>query len=166
MTPATTPRVGADEVANVVRDTLVAMSLRGEYQREEQDLQPHLQAELDLSLARAFPGADLVTTRSLGGTNKPCIRIHGTTCWPDVVITLGDTRLVAIEVKRVGAKMKFSKPLVETIGQSIIYSALWPRVFAFIVHYGRDLDRDHADDEALARQLSLCNIELIVRRIF
>jgi hypothetical protein len=103
-------------------------------------------------------------TTSIGGRGKPRVELLGTSFWPDIEIKEGNTLLVAIEVKLVRRDQSASKALAEAIGQGVVYSVRYPRVFVLIVHYGRSNDRFHEEDASFERRLSLLNIELIMRR--
>ena len=151
-------------VALTVRDTLTRMPLAETYSDEQRDLQPAVQAALQPALLRAFPDASLQTIISVGGTDKPNLKLLGTSFWPDVAITEVAVGLVAIEVKLIRAQQPASKALAEAIGQSLIYSIRYPRVFAFVVHYGRSDSRYHTEDADLDKRLAPFNIELILRR--
>jgi hypothetical protein len=153
-------------VASVVREALISMPLASAYVSEQRDLQPCVEAAVQRSLRQAFPAADLRTTISVGGTGKPNLKALGTSFWPDVEIahaTAGP--IIAIEVKRIRATERASKPIAETIGQSVIYSIRYPHVFAFVVHYGRCDDLGHDEDAALDKRLALYNVALILRRV-
>ena len=154
----------ASLVAEVLRETLTRMPLASGYADEQRDLQPHVQRELEESLQRSFPTANLRTTISVGGTGKPNLKLHGTSFWPDVEVTEGTARLAAIEVKLIRPGQPASKAIAEAIGQSMIYCIRNPYVFAFIAHYGRSDARSHDEDAGLEKRLSPYNIELILRR--
>lgn len=123
-----------------------------------------MQAELEQSFRKLFPRATLLTTISIGGKGKPNLRLLGTSFWPDVEVTDGNTRFAAIEVKLIRPRQPASKAIAEAIGQSIIYSIHYPRVFAFILHHGRSDDRFHDEDAVLKKRLLPINVELILRR--
>ncbi|MBI1894446.1 MAG: hypothetical protein HYS14_10065, partial [Candidatus Rokubacteria bacterium] len=127
-------------VAEAIRGTLVRMPLAQSYADEQRDLQPHVQRALEESLQGSFPGADLRTVISVGGTGKPNLRLLGTRFWPDVEISDSTKPIAAIEVKLIRSEHPASKAIAEAIGQSIIYSIRYPRVFTFVVHYGRSDD--------------------------
>jgi hypothetical protein len=152
-------------VREVVRQTLTKFALRDSYPDEQRDLQKHIKDELDAALSMEFPTASLVTTRSIGGREKPRLKLLGTSFWPDLDVKEGNTRHVAIEVKivREGARGA-SKAIAETIGQSVIYATQYPFIFAFVVHRGRTDKRLHDLDDALTAQLSNHSIELILRQ--
>lgn len=151
-------------VADVIRNTLARFVLAPAYADEQRDLQPHIQAAIEESLRQSFPAVTLRTTISVGGTGKPNLRLLGTSFWPDVDVSEGSMRLAAIEVKLIRPRQLASKAIAEAIGQSIIYSIRYPRVFTFIVHQGRSDGRYHDEDAALEKRLSPLNVELIVRR--
>jgi hypothetical protein len=67
-------------------------------------------------------------------------------------------------VKLIRSQQSASKAIAEAIGQSIIYSIRYPRVFTFVAHYGRSDDRYHEEDAGLEKRLLPLNIELILRR--
>lgn len=154
----------AAHVIDVVRAALSRMPLAPAYADEQRDLQPHIKAVLEQSLRQAFPEADLRTTISVGGTGKPRLNLLGTSFWPDVEVTDGTTRLIAIEVKRISQQQGASKAIAEAIGQSIIYSIRYPHVLTFIVHYARSDDRLHEDDVGLEKRLLPYNVRMILRR--
>ena len=156
--------VNSDIVADVIRNTLDSFILAPEYADEQRDLQSHIQKELENSFHASFPGEGLVTTISIGGKGKPHLKLHGTSFWPDVEVTSGDTRFSAVEVKLIRPGQPASSAIVETIGQAMIYSIRYPRVFAFILHLGRSDNRLHDEDDELRQRLALVNIELILRR--
>ena len=141
------------------------MPLADGYRDEQRDLQPVVEAALQAALRQSFPSAAFRTAISVGGTSKTNLRLRGTSFWPDVEITEDGTPLAAIEVKLIRARQSASKALAEALGQSVIYSIRYPRVFAFVVHYGRSNDRYHDEDPALDRRLLPLNVELIVRRL-
>ena len=147
-------------VVGVIRDALKQMALALAYPSEQRDLQPHIKAVLEESLRRAFPQASPRITISVGGTGKTNLKLLGTSCWPDVEVADGATRLVAVEAKRIRAGDSSSKAIAEAIGQAIIYSIRYPHVFTFVVHYGRSDDRLHDEDVALEKRLSSTNVEL------
>lgn len=151
-------------VALTIREALTRMPLAGTYSDEQRDLQPAVQAALEPALLRAFPDAPLRTVISVGGTGKPNLKLLGTSFWPDVEVTEDGTQLAAIEVKFIRAGQPASKALAEVIGQAVIYSIRYPRVFAFVINYGRSDDRYHAADADLDKRLMPFNIELILRR--
>lgn len=152
-------------VAETIRRALVRMPLAPSYADEQRDLQPHVQTALEESLRESFPRANLRTIISVGGTGKPNLTLLGTRFWPDVEISDGTTPIAAIEVKLIRSRQPASKAIAEAIGQSIIYSIRYPRVFAFVVHYGRSNDRYHDEDAELEKRLSPFNVELILRRV-
>ena len=152
-------------VRDVIREALGTFRLRDSYPDEQRDLQKHVKEVIDAALTKEYPTASLVTTRSIGGRGKPHLKMLGTSFWPDVVVTEGDARHVAIEVKMVreGAGGA-SKAIAETIGQSVIYTTQYPSVFAFILHRGRTDKRLHELDHVLLKQLLSRDIELILRK--
>ncbi len=88
----------------------------------------------------------------------------GTSFWPDVEITQDGVRLIAIEVKLIRPGDRASGALAQTIGQAVIYSFAYPKVFAFVAHYGAyDARCDEYDQELQDRLLPL-NVEMIMRR--
>ena len=151
-------------VAEVIRETLTQMPLAAVYADEQKDLQPHVQRELEAALRRSFPATDLRTTISVGGTGKPNLRLLGTSFLPDVAVTEGPIRLAAIEVKAHRLLQPASKAIAEAMGQSIIYSIRYPRVFTFIVHYGQSDAKHQEEDVGLEERLLLYNVEMILRR--
>lgn len=151
-------------VAGVIRETLARFPLVPEPVDEEKDLQPRIQAAIEQSLRQSFPGAALLITISVGGTGKLNLKLFGTSFWPDVEVSEDGTRLAAIEVKLIRPGRPASKAIAEAIGQSIIYSIRYPRVFTFIVHTGRSDDRYHAEDAGLEKRLLPLNVEIIFRR--
>lgn len=152
-----------DRVAEIVRDTLTCMPLVDGYVDEQRDLQPIVLAALHAALHQAFPLAQLETIASVGGTGKPNLKLLGTSFWPDIVVTEGTEGRVAIEVKLIRARQSPSKALAEAIGQAVIYSVQYPRVFVFAAHCGRDDRRYHDEDVRLRRRLLDLNIELVIR---
>jgi len=75
------------------------------------------------SLRQAFPAADLRTTISVGGSGKPNLKALGTSFRPDVeIVDAIAGPIVAIEVKRIRATERASKPFAKTMGQTVIYS--------------------------------------------
>lgn len=153
----------SSSIAEAIRETLVRMPLAASYADEQRDLQPHVQRALEESFQQSFPTANLLTVISVGGTGKPRLSLLGTRFWPDVEIRAGTTAVAAIEVKLIRQAHSASKAIAEAIGQSLIYSIRYPRVFAFVVHYGRSNHRYHDDDAELAKRLSPLNVELILR---
>ena len=139
------------------------MPLLASYADEQRDLQPHVQRVLEESFEKSFPAANLQTIISVGGTDKPRLTLLGTRFWPDIEIRAGTTAVAAIEVKLIRDGHPASKAIAEAIGQSLIYSIRHPRVFTFVVHYGRSNYRYHDDDAELTKRLSHLNVELILR---
>ncbi|HXH22404.1 MAG TPA: hypothetical protein VNN10_10260 [Dehalococcoidia bacterium] len=156
--------VDASLVAEAIRETLVRMPLAASYADEQRDLQPYAQRALEETFQQSFPTANLRTVISVGGTGKPSLSLLGTRFWPDVEIRAGTTAVAAIEVKLIRQGHPASKAIAEAVGQSLIYSIRYPRVFTFVVHYGRSDLRYHDDDAELAKRLSRLNVELILRR--
>jgi len=102
----------------------------------------------------------------VGGRGKPHLKAFGTSFWPDVEIAdASGGPIVAIEVKRFRTTERASKPIAETIGQSLVYSIRYPHVFAFVVHYGRCDDLFHGEDASLEKRLAQCNVTVILRRV-
>src|SRR5262249_41019137 len=79
-------------------------------------------------------GRLLRVTISIGGTGKPSMKLRGTSFWPDVEVRDGQTALIAVEIKLV--RKRASKALAEALGQALIYSCHYPKVFALVVHLG------------------------------
>ncbi len=152
-------------MARVVRETLARFPLRHAYSSEQSDLQPHIQAELDKALREAVPDARVRVTISVGGTGKSSLKLLGTSFWPDVEVSDDGTRLIAIEVKLIRREHRPSAAIAQALGQAIIYSFAYPKVFTFVVHSGPYDDRcDEYDSELHTRLLPL-NIEVVVRRL-
>jgi hypothetical protein len=150
-------------IAEVIDHTLRHFPLAPAYASEQRDLQPHVQAEIEKSLRRTFPELGLVTTISVGGNGKPSLKLLGTSYWPDVEIADGNEGLVAIEVKLIRPRQATSKAMAEAVGQALIYSVRYPRVFAFILNYGRSDNNLHDEDTGLTDRLLSLSIGLILR---
>jgi hypothetical protein len=147
-----------------VRDVLYHFPLKHEYRSEQRDLQPHVQAALQDELRKSFPLAALAVNISVGGIGKPSLKLLGTSFWPDVEITEGNTPIAAIETKLVRPGENPSKGISEALGQAIIYGIHYPKVFALVVHFGRSDPRSHDEDAALTNHLIPFNVELVLRR--
>ena len=153
-----------EPVAQIIGRTLELLPLPPPDADEQGSLQPQIQAALDQSLKAVFPQRRFIVTTSVGGKAKPNLRLLGTSFWPDLEIADGDRLLAAIEVKVVRPGNSPSKAIAEAIGQSLVYSIRYPRVFAFIVNFGHSDDRYHNEDAGIIKQLHQLNIELMLRR--
>lgn len=70
---------------------------------------------------------------------------------------------MAIEAKvvRKGA----SGPIAEAIGQAVVYSCVYPKVYVFVAHSGVHNPKLIEHDEKLVERLLPLNVDVIVRRI-
>jgi hypothetical protein len=149
-------------VAAVVRCALEQFPLRATYRNEQRDLQPQVQAAIETALREGFPGRPLQVIVGVGGTGKPSLKLRGTSFWPDVEVRDGQTPLIAVEIKLV--RKRASTLLAEALGQAVIYSCHYPKVFALVVHLGAYNAKCKEYDTALDRCLAGWHIEMVVRR--
>lgn len=113
----------------------------------------------------AVPDARVRVTISVGGTGKPSLKLLGTSFWPDVEVSEDGTRLIAIEVKLIQPQHRPSAAIAQALGQAIIYSFAYPKVFTFVVHSGPYDERCNEYDLELHKRLAPFSIEVVVRRL-
>ncbi len=156
--------IAAVEIAQLAAEVtklLNSFKPRPAYTDEQKDLQPHLADILEASLPE-----DLEVIKSVGGKNKPSMKMFGTSFWPDIEIRTRPDKipLIGIEVKYVRADKPASKAISETLGQALIYRSRYPYVIAYILHDGKYISANIEHDVPVADLLESQGIHLVLKR--
>jgi len=156
---ASLPMNSETELYQAVFETLDSIHLE-EYESEENQLQPYLEAEIARLLKRAFPHKYEIKM-CLGGENRPRVDLLGTNFWPDIEISKDGEPLLAVEVKLV--KKSLATAVSATIGQCLLYKLKYKYVIGFIKNQVRINSQYNEFDEQFKEMLRRLEFPLIIR---
>ena len=150
------------EVQAAVVEALHDVELPEELHDEQRDLSP-----LILSALRERLGADFDVFPAVSGQPRQarCVRLFGTTFWPDFAIHRGGENegVVAVEIKLVKPGRQVASAISQAFGQALIYRLVYQKVLVLIVHRGRARPSNHEHDAAMIERLSQRDISVVFR---
>ncbi len=94
---------------------------------------------------------------------KPRVALFGVTFWPDIVVLRGREPILGVEVKHIREGHSPTHAIAETIGQSLIYRLLYPRVIAFVLRDGLAEPKPLENEARLREIVAGCRIDLVMR---